>query len=267
MYEEYYFKRWGHGQKSIVYLHHFGGAGLTWQWIARSMGSAYSHYAIDIPGFGSSSAVAAPSLAEIADAVQEMVAGLPLSSEAYLVAHSFGAKLAMEMLARHGTSRWRKIVLAAPSAPTVDPMSNKEIQRLLVHPNRGAAEDNVRRSIHIPISPDKFQLAVETQLMADPATWRWWLDVGINQPVSLRPGMIPKPVTVLTSQRDPVIPSNFSQREILKIIPHADFITHASAGHLLPLEDDPWFARQLLRLFGTTPKTTTDDTHGFSSVV
>ncbi len=245
MYEEYYFKRWGHGGESIVYLHHFGGAGLNWQWVVQSLGDAYTHFAIDIPGFGSSTAVDEPSLETMADSLEGMIAKMPLARTACLVAHSFGAKLAMEMLARHGDERWRQIVFVTPSAPSIDPMSNKEMQRLLVHPHRESAEDNVRRSVHLPLNPDRFQLAVETQLMADPVTWRWWLNEGIHQPTSLEAGMLRCPVTVLASQRDPVIPLSFSQREILKVIPHASFVSHPRGGHLLPLEDTAWVARQL----------------------
>ncbi len=261
MYEEYYFKRWGRGGESIVYLHHFGGAGLTWQWVVASMGQGYTQFAIDIPGFGSSSAVETPSLATIADSLHSIIAKMPLARNAYLVAHSFGAKLAMEMLARHGDKRWRQVVFITPSAPSIDPMSNKEMQMLLVHPHRESAEENVRRSVHLPLKGEQFQLAVETQLMADPGTWRWWLNEGIHQPTALESGMIIKPVTVLASQRDPVIPLSFSQREIMKVIPNARFVSHPTAGHLLPMEDTAWVTRHLRHTFGAVASAALNEAH------
>lgn len=240
----YNFKKWGTGRRSLIFLHNFGGSGLCWQWIARQMPSEYTCYAPDIPGFGSSRALDNPSVARLATEMlvlfQEMDWRSPSPT---VIAHGFSATLVLKMLSLKAHT-WENLIFINPSLPAGADYNPAETRRMAEHPCRQVAMETVRRSTTMPLKADRFSLAVESQLMADPGTWQWWLNEGCRETIDPSP-KIECPLTVLSSTRDPRVDLIATRRQIARRYPMALVREHPTAGHLLPLEDDIWVAAQL----------------------
>lgn len=239
----YNFKKWGTGSKAIVFLHDFGGAGLCWQWVARQLASEYVCYAPDLPGFGSSPAVDNPTLESLASVTLDLVEEVNERHMApVIVAHGFSVSLTLKILDLKDPG-WKQLIFINPSLPIGANFSATESECMADHPSRQAAIATVQRSISQPLRPDRFSLAVESQLMADSATWHWWLDEGSREKVDAT--VMDCSLTILSSARDPRVDLIATRREIASRLPTAVVREHPTAGHLLPLEEDTWVAQQI----------------------
>lgn len=233
----------------LVFLHYFGGAARSWQWVIEQLKDDYHCVALDLPGFGGTSPLDSPSIEGMADYVRQETGRLGLAGFT-LLGHSMGGKIALQVAANDADGspreqRVQQLVLIAPSPPTVERMPDEEKERMLRHPDRDEAETTVKNAIQKPLSAERQTLAVETQLEIDEATWRWWLLRGMNHSIANQVGQINLPITVLASDDDPVIDQETIQQEVMKVLPGAHLIRTQGVGHLLPLEDTEWVAKQI----------------------
>ncbi len=233
----------------LVFLHYFGGAARSWQWVTERLADNYRCVVLDLPGFGGASPLDRPSIEGMADYVRRETERLGLTAFT-LLGHSMGGKIALQVAADDspGDQRVQQLVLIAPSPPTVEQMPDAEKERMLRHPNREEAETTVKNATRRSLSAEQQTLAVETQLEIDEATWRWWLLVGMNHSIADQVGQINVPITVLASDTDPVIDSDTIQQEVMGVLPRAKLKRTQGVGHLLPLEDPEWVAEQIRRV-------------------
>jgi pimeloyl-ACP methyl ester carboxylesterase len=234
---------WGNGDKTIVFLHYFGGAASSWQWVAKEMPD-YRCVTLNLPGFGGTSALPSPSIANYAEAVIAELNYLEID-DYILVGHSMGGKIALQV-AISATNPPQQLVLIAPSPPTQEPMPEAEKERLLNnHPSRENAETTVSQASKKPLNEKQQALAIQTHMIVESSAWRWWLLEGMNQSIAAQMSQLQTPVTVLASKDDPVILFDTIQEEVLQVIPNASLVTTQDTGHLIPLEDPSWVATQL----------------------
>ena len=231
---------------TLVFIHYFGGAARSWQWVVEQLSDEHECVTLDLPGFGNTSPLDTVSIENFARYVREEMARLGLS-DVILIGHSMGGKVVVQAAADDTEQRIAQLVLVAPSPPTTEPMPPEEKERMLHHPDRDEAETTVRNATRKVLSPEQQTLAIETQLIIDEDTWRWWLLDGMNHSIADQANRIDVPITVLASDDDPVITSEAIQQDVMAVLPEAKLVRTQSIGHLLPLEDPDWVAEQIRR--------------------
>lgn len=240
---------WGSGDKTIVFLHYFGGAAESWTWVAQQLPD-YRCVAINLPGFGNTFAPEQPSIVVYTRAAIAEIHRLGLKDYG-LVGHSMGGKLALQVaIDTAGTdSAPRHVVLVAPSPPTTEPMPEAEKQRMLNnHPSPENAETTLKSAAKADLTAEQRQVAIQTHMIVDDSAWRWWLREGMNNSIADQMDQLAVPVTVLAAKDDPVIPFNIIHSDVLGVIPGAKLEAIAGVGHLIPLEAPDWVAAQLRQI-------------------
>ena len=228
----------------MVFLHYFGGAAESWQWVAEALSATHRCVAINLPGFGNVKALKEPSIHGMAENVLQTLEQLEISDCA-LVGHSMGGKIALQVAAKANESIVKQLVLLAPSPPSIERMPAPEKERMLHHPNLAEAKKTVQQVTVAPLTVSRYALAVDTQLRIDQKTWRWWIQEGMDLSIIDQIPRLTVGVTVLASKDDPAITYEMINEEVMPYLPQANLITTARVGHLLPLECPEWVARQL----------------------
>lgn len=237
---------WGNGDRTLVFLHYFSGAALSWQWVAEQL-QDYRCVAINLPGFGGTPALDRPSLEEYADAVLQELTHLGVENY-IVVGHSMGGKIALQMALSSDRSP-QQVMLIAPSPPTREPMPENEKRRLLDnHPSEDNARTTISNATRQSLSEKQLMQAIAAHTIVKDTAWRWWLLEGMEHSITERMPQLHLPVTLLASQDDPVIPYDTIQSDVIDIIPNAHLVTTRSVGHLIPLEAADWVATQLRQL-------------------
>ncbi|WP_461488567.1 alpha/beta fold hydrolase [Pontibacter sp. HJ8] len=240
-------KKWGSKGDAFVFLHYFGGSALSWQWVAENLSEDYRCIVLNLPGFGDIPALKSPSIQAFADFVREELGKLKVENYT-LIGHSMGCKIALQVAADATKGAVRQLILVAPSPPTIEPMPEKEKERMLRHPDRKEAETSIANATRHRLTKAQHDLALETQMTTDPRTWRWWLLEGMAHSIADNLKQLRVPITILASEDDPVIPPEVVQKEVLPVLKEATLITTRQVGHLIPLEVPDWVAAQIRRI-------------------
>lgn len=88
-------------------------------------------------------------------------------------------------------------------------------------------------------------MAVETNLVADNDTWRWWLNEGMNHSILELVKNLKLQISILNSEDDPVMTPQIIKERVLNVFPVARLITTGNSGHLFPLENPNWITNQI----------------------
>lgn len=234
---------WGSGNKTLVFLHYFGGAAASWQWVAKQMPD-YRCIALNLPGFGGAPALEQPTIMQYADTVAAQLQRLNVTDYC-LVGHSMGGKIALQVAASSDRPP-QEVVLIAPSPPTQEPMPDQEKKRLLTHhPSQANAETTIKNATHQSLNDEQHTVAVTTHVGVEATAWRWWLLEGMNYSIADQLSNLDIPITVLASQDDPVISYDTILSEVMEVIPQANLVSIQGVGHLIPLEAPEWVTNQL----------------------
>ena len=240
---------WGSGDKTLVFLHYFGGAAQSWQWVAQQLPEMRC-IALNLPGFGGTPAPESPNLQQYTEAVSGAIASLELQDYT-LIGHSMGGKIALQVAAISHCPP-QQVVLIAPSPVTVEPMPESEKQRMLNnHPSPDNAKTTLKNATKQPLNDEQQALMIETHQIVKNSAWRWWLREGMNHSIADQVSQLGTPVTVLASKDDPVIPYNVIETDVIDLIPHAQLISIEGIGHLIPLEAPDWVATQLRQIISS----------------
>ena len=162
-----------------------------------------------------------------------------------LIGHSMGGKIAVQVAACDEQGAVQQLILVAPSPPSTEPIPPEEKERMLRHPDRHEAETTVKKVTIQPLTQEQHNLAVGTQLIADPATWQWWITNGTTRSIQDQTARIHIPVTILASEDDPAITFDTIRQSVLPALPAAKLIAIKQVGHLSPLEAPDWLAEQI----------------------
>lgn len=240
----------GEGKPTLVFLHYFSGAAISWQWVANKLETDFRCISIDLPGFGDTPPLEWPSLEGYADFVWQTLVELEVNSF-ILVGHSMGGKIALKVAADPQVKGLKQVVLIAPSPPTQEPMPPEEQGRLLeFHPSQASADMTVEQSTQKPLTEQQRTVAMQTHLQADDSAWNWWLLEGMNNSIADQMQNVQIPVTVLASQDDPVIPLETIHQDVMGLLPNAQLIEVSGIGHLMPLEAADLVAAAIRRSIG-----------------
>ncbi|WPP51180.1 alpha/beta fold hydrolase [Catalinimonas niigatensis] len=242
--KDHIYLEWGKGERNIVFLHYFGGSAQSWQWVAEKLFLDFRCIALNLPGFGNTLPLENPSIAGFAQWIHKQLVLLDIF-DCTIVGHSMSGKIALQLAATQTEIEIDHLVLLAPSPPTYEPMPQAERERMLIHPDRKEAEQTVKQATVKKLTPERKELAIETQLIIDSTTWRWWLQKGMQHSIAELMPQVDVPTTLLVSEDDPVISIETVQKEIVPFLPKAQLILARNTGHLIPLEDPDWVAEQI----------------------
>lgn len=229
---------------ALVFLHYFGGASESWEWVAEPLSKDFECVVPDLPGFGGRAPLPTPTIKNFAHFVQEEINRRKIENFV-LIGHSMGAKIALQTAVLPEMKGVSHIILIAPSPPDIEPMPEDEKERLLIHPDKKQAEKSVKNSVRSVLSPEKRDLAIATQLIADHTTWKWWIEVGMNHSIVNEVKGIQIPITILASEDDPVITWDTLQKHVLQTLPQANLKKITNVGHLIPMEASEWVIEQI----------------------
>lgn len=236
--------QWGNNGPTLVFLHYYGGSAQTWQWVAQKLADQYQCIAVNLAGFGGSTPLETPSIANLAADVEQQLQYLGITNY-ILIGHSMGGKIAMQMAANNANSI-EKLILLAPSPPTFENIPEQEIQHMLNHPSGEEAAYNIKKNTIKPLGTEEYALAIDTNYMADGNTWRWWPMEGIHHSIADLTKGLTMPVIVIASKDDAAITYDMINEEVIPNLPAtARLITTHGIGHLYPLEAAGWLAELL----------------------
>lgn len=234
-------------KKTLVFLHYFGGSAQSWNWVIDQLKNDYHCIAFDLPGFGESVPLSKPSLENFARYIQKEMVALGIKKY-FIVGHSMGAKIALQIAANDSERNVQQLILIAPSPPGTEPIEEKEKLRMLKHPNILEAKKTINSITASTLSEEQRQLAIENNLITDSITWEWWLNKGMTTSVNVKDILLDLKITILNSQDDPVITPKIIQERVLNILVNANLITTENVGHLSPMENPTWVADQIVSI-------------------
>ena len=226
----------GRGPITVVFLHCFGGSAKAWAQVTELMGEKWRCVMPDLRGCGDSDSL--PKRYALADAADDVVAFVKaLGLERYaIVGHSMGGKIAMAIAARQPQGLVQ-LVLLAPSPPSPEPIADDERMLLLdSYSNRAAAETAVRKSCAQPLPDAIFLQAVNDRLRTSHAAWKWWLEQGSKEDLSVDLMPVSVPCQVLVGALDTNIPASLILSEVMPHLLAGRLQMLPGIGHLLPLE-------------------------------
>ncbi len=240
-------------ETTLVFLHHFGGAGRTWTEVIARLENDFRCIAPALKGFGNANVPPGTRFAmdDYANDVAELVRARGLTRWV-LVGHSMGGKIALALAARR-PGGLAALVLVAPSPPSPEPMTDAG------HAQSHAAcgDPEAARGIVAMITGDPLPDALRERTVADmicasPAAWQAWLDAGSRENIVDRMSALAVPAFVLAGERDPVVPAALLEREVVSRLTAAQtrLLVIPGAGHLLPLEAPSAVARQIREAAG-----------------
>lgn len=139
----------------------------------------------------------------------------------------------------------KQLILVAPSPPTVEQISDEDLQQMLDHPNRTQAENTVKNITIKPITEEQRDLIIQNNLLSDTKTWDWWCLQGSKHSISSDAENLFLPITVIASEDDPAISFKSILEETIPNLPDAKLVTTKGVGHLIPIENPEWLALEI----------------------
>ncbi len=237
----------GNGKKTIVFIHYFGGDAGSWHWLAKRLKKNHTCILLNLPGFGETRPLPRPSIFEFSKFINSCIDELGLK-EYILCGHSMGGKLALYAAKIMEGVKPIKIILIAPSPPTVENMAEQERVRMLKHPNAEEAMKTVKGAIQRKLGKKKFTYAIESQIRIDENTWDWWLNEGMQNNIAERIKDLEVSTHIIFSKNDPVIAQDAIYSEVLPYLKKPAVIALGKIGHLIPMEAPRKLAKQIKRI-------------------
>jgi len=237
----------GDGKKTIVFIHYFGGDAGSWRWLAKRLQKKHRCILLNLPGFGNTPPLEEPSIFGFATYINACIEELNLE-DYILCGHSMGAKLALYAAKLMKGEKPDRIILIAPSPPTVENMDYEERNRMLNHPNRAEAIATVQGATIKKLRKKRFEYAVGSQLRIDEASWGWWLKEGMQNNIANRIDDLEIPSHIIFSKNDPVLSPEEMYSEVLPHLKKPSVIALGNVGHLIPMEAPRKLARQIKRI-------------------
>ena len=227
----------GDSEKTLVFLHYFGGSSRTWQPVIDLLSPDFRCIALDLRGWGDSEAPTEAScrVEDMAADVQALFATIGPAPYT-LIGHSMGGKVA-QFLASSQPLGLERLLLVAPSPLSPEPMTENDRNAMrAAWGDADASRETLQKIACLPLSSETVDAVVGDNLRASRTAWEAWADVGSREDLSARASQIAVPTHVLSGTGDAVLSPEVLTREIVQRIPGATLTTLPDAGHLLPLE-------------------------------
>ncbi len=231
-------------KQTLVLLHYFGGSAQSWNWLIPFLNKNYNCVALNLPGFGGEAALDEPSIGGFASFIRQKLEDSGIESYV-LVGHSMSGKIAVDMAANDPNFAVKQLILVAPSPPTVEQISEEDLQKMLNHPDRQQAESTAKSITIKPISEEQRDLIIQNNLQTDQKTWNWWCLQGTKHSIADDAQHLFLPVTVIASEDDPAISFKSILEEAMPNLPDAKLVTTKGVGHLIPIEAPEWLAAEI----------------------
>ena len=250
---------------ALVFLHGIGGAARAWRGQLEFFGDRYRAIAWDMPGYGGSAALASPSIAALADALQDFLEETGVRRPV-LVGHSIGGMILQQWLVKHPHDA-TAVVLAqtSPAFGKADGDWQKSFIDARLGPlDRGEtmaslAPALVRELVGDNADTKGMDLARDCMASVPEASYRASMLalLGFDQRKTLAD--IKVPTLVLSGSQDKNAPAPMMAK-MATYIPSASYVELEGAGHLVNLERPEAFNAaldQFLRTHVTSSKETT----------
>jgi pimeloyl-ACP methyl ester carboxylesterase len=240
----------GAGEPALVLMHYFGGSAREWAQVADILAEKHQCFAVDMPGFGAANQRQGFSVEDMVADLKALVEGLNLKRY-ILVGHSMSGKVAITLAASQPAGL-EGLILAAPSPPSPEPMSDKDRHDMLQgYGKRSAAEATVKKITAHPLPPALFNMAVEDNLLSSAAAWTAWLKHGSREDLSRQVGVLDLPALVVAGEKDPVLPAPIQTRDVLPHLSQGRLEIVPDSGHLIPLEQPAALSSLITGFCGT----------------
>jgi 3-oxoadipate enol-lactonase len=239
--------------RAIVFLHGVGTDADSWAPQLAEFGQHYRAIAWNLPGYGSSPALAAPSFAALAEALCDLLDELGIR-RADLVGHSFGGMVAQEFASRY-PARLRTLTLSGTSPafgrPDGDWQQEFVRQRLAPIEQGRTMAELAPKMIASLIGPaaDEKAIALARRSMSQVPGAAFAAGIKMIVTFDRRDALakIPVPTLVIAGERDANAPAAMMEKMAAKI-PDAEYVCLQDVGHLANLENPAAF-NETLRLF------------------
>ncbi|CAN5311092.1 alpha/beta hydrolase [soil metagenome] len=231
---------------TLLLLHYWGGSGRTWDPMLAHLDPQIPVASYDHRGWGRSGTLPGPfDLAQLADDAAAVMEAL--DTDAVLVGHSMGGKVAQLVAAEH-PSALTGLVLVAPAPPEPPATITPQFQQQLVHAYDTV--DSVASAIDlvltaIPLAAPLRATVLEDSLACAAQARSEWPLRGIAANITTAAQQISVATTVIAGSRDVVEPVDVLRQHLLPFIPDAHVHILDGPGHLIPLEAPAELAEQL----------------------
>ena len=248
------FTEQGRGSTAVLLLHGIGGGQAMWaddaSGTARALAAAgYRAVAIDLPGYGASQSLGAPSMAMLVEGVAAVMAALR-AERTVLLGHSMGGMVAQELMARGGAPAQQVdgLVLACTSAAFGKPDGAWQAQFVAERlapldaglGMAGMADRLVPAMVSPAARPTALQVSIDIMSRVPEATYRSALRAIAafdrrEQLAALRVSTL-----MLAAEHDRTAPPDVMRR-MAERVPGAEFVCLADAGHIANVEQPEAF--------------------------
>ncbi|MDP4332686.1 alpha/beta fold hydrolase [Curtobacterium sp. A7_M15] len=230
---------------TVFCLHALGSSSEEFVGLRTRLAGTLDLIGIDLPGFGTSTAVTGTTVEEMVVLVERAI-GRSGATEWALIGHSMGGKVASVVASRtvdgsNGLFGLRAVVLLAASPLSPEPMDEDRRRSMLDWAADGEigpdeAEAFVDANTASRLAPEPHATAVHDVERAVPQAWTDWLVRGSREDWSTDFAPNPVPALVLAGAEDGDLGPD-AQRELN--LPHwtaGEFDVVPGAAHLLPRE-------------------------------
>jgi 3-oxoadipate enol-lactonase len=225
----------------LVFLHGIGGAARAWRGQLEFFGDRFRSIAWDMPGYGGSAPLPAVSIAALADALQDFLAGAG-AIKPILVGHSIGGMIVQQLLANN--PRIAGAVILAQTSPAFG-KPDGDWQKAFIGARLGPldrgetlvslAPSLVQELVGDNPDPDGMALARDCMAAVPEATYRATMLalMGFDLRSALRD--IAVPTLLLSGSRDNNAPAPMMAK-MVSYIRFAKYVEFDGVGHLANLE-------------------------------
>ena len=224
------------GNKTLLFLHYFGGSSRTWIPVIEKLKDRYRCIAVDLPGFGGSPIVSNNlSVTENAALIFTLIEKLHLKNF-IIIGHSMGGKIALALSSLMPIG-FEKLILVAPSPPTAEPMSQKDRTDLLAAYKNTAAIKKIIKSItHTHITHEVIDKLTEDYFRIEEKSWKYWVEKGSRENISSEMASIHAAVFIISGKYDKNLSTDFLHKEFIQYFPGVLFKEIKQAAHLVPVD-------------------------------
>jgi pimeloyl-ACP methyl ester carboxylesterase len=244
-----------HGDRGplLIAMHWLGGSAQTWTEVAEIMSARGCRFvAVDLPGFGNATQMAAFSLEEMANAVSATIKRVRSLDEPWLlVGHSMGGKVSA-VVARMaedgdaGLEHFAGMILVSPSPAGPEPMEESKRAEMLTSLGQATAdatENEKRAEKFIDDNTGKLPLiesvklrSVDDVLRMNRSAFTAWLTSGSKEDWAARVGVLETPALVLAGDEEEALGPDAQRKHTVPHFKKCSLTPLVGGGHLAPLE-------------------------------